>query len=106
VFRFTVVWPTLYWCIPYTTLLRSEVLLAGLVVGFHPREELVEGAGHVVGGRLGTRAGQRGDAPGLGRLGDAGQQGQCLLRALVRSEEHTSELQSRENLVCRLLLLK
>src|SRR5690606_41025547 len=26
--------------------------------------------------------------------------------ALVRSEEHTSELQSRENLVCRLLLEK
>ena len=25
---------------------------------------------------------------------------------LVRSEEHTSELQSRENLVCRLLLEK
>src|SRR5690606_41304316 len=25
-------------------------------------------------------------------------------RALARSEEHTSELQSRENLVCRLLL--
>src|SRR5436309_14250144 len=28
------------------------------------------------------------------------------LRAAVRSEEHTSELQSRENLVCRLLLEK
>src|SRR5690606_40532359 len=28
------------------------------------------------------------------------------LEALVRSEEHTSELQSRENLVCRLLLEK
>src|SRR5690606_41858805 len=27
-------------------------------------------------------------------------------RSLVRSEEHTSELQSRENLVCRLLLEK
>src|SRR5690606_40232636 len=27
-------------------------------------------------------------------------------RASVRSEEHTSELQSRENLVCRLLLEK
>src|SRR5436309_11782438 len=27
-------------------------------------------------------------------------------RAAVRSEEHTSELQSRENLVCRLLLEK
>src|SRR5690606_40486593 len=29
-----------------------------------------------------------------------------LVRALERSEEHTSELQSRENLVCRLLLEK
>src|SRR5690606_40315929 len=28
------------------------------------------------------------------------------LRGVVRSEEHTSELQSRENLVCRLLLEK
>src|SRR5690606_39321310 len=28
------------------------------------------------------------------------------LHAAVRSEEHTSELQSRENLVCRLLLEK
>src|SRR5690606_40032214 len=28
------------------------------------------------------------------------------LRAILRSEEHTSELQSRENLVCRLLLEK
>src|SRR5690606_41826884 len=27
-------------------------------------------------------------------------------RSLIRSEEHTSELQSRENLVCRLLLEK
>src|SRR5690606_41697198 len=31
-------------------------------------------------------------------------QDQCL--SLTRSEEHTSELQSRENLVCRLLLEK
>src|SRR5690606_40944631 len=28
----------------------------------------------------------------------------AVFRAVVRSEEHTSELQSRENLVCRLLL--
>src|SRR5690606_42121405 len=27
-----------------------------------------------------------------------------MLRQILRSEEHTSELQSRENLVCRLLL--
>src|SRR5690606_41510983 len=30
----------------------------------------------------------------------------CTQRAAARSEEHTSELQSRENLVCRLLLEK
>src|SRR5690606_39400843 len=30
----------------------------------------------------------------------------CNSETLVRSEEHTSELQSRENLVCRLLLEK
>src|SRR5690606_40112490 len=32
--------------------------------------------------------------------------GQLLARDLARSEEHTSELQSREKLVCRLLLEK
>src|SRR5690606_41468471 len=32
--------------------------------------------------------------------------GMCLFRSYSRSEEHTSELQSRENLVCRLLLEK
>src|SRR5690606_41098446 len=30
----------------------------------------------------------------------------ALVAAAIRSEEHTSELQSRENLVCRLLLEK
>src|SRR2546427_8528375 len=30
----------------------------------------------------------------------------CEVRAVVRSEEHTSELQSQSNLVCRLLLEK
>src|SRR5207302_6369813 len=30
----------------------------------------------------------------------------CVLGETLRSEEHTSELQSRENLVCRLLLEK
>src|SRR5690606_39958578 len=33
-------------------------------------------------------------------------QGQVYLRGLLRSEEHTSALQSRENVVCRLLLEK
>src|SRR5690606_39350153 len=38
------------------------------------------------------------------RLVQPGFQGAADGRAVVRSEEHTSELQSRENLVCRLLL--
>src|SRR5690606_181723 len=32
--------------------------------------------------------------------------GDAIITAPIRSEEHTSELQSRENLVCRLLLEK
>src|SRR5690606_41861680 len=60
-------------------------------------------------GRLGILRGNLGSR-GLRRLG-----GHCLRRLSrrslsgsggLRSEEHTSELQSRENLVCRLLLEK
>src|SRR3989475_3498683 len=40
-------------------------------------------------------------------LGRSGYYGLCwLLRERTRSEEHTSELQSQSNLVCRLLLEK
>src|SRR5215475_1861598 len=46
----------------------------------------------------------------LFRSGDRGagppDQSPARLRRWLRSEEHTSELQSRENLVCRLLLEK
>src|SRR3989442_8290325 len=50
-------------------------------------------------------------SPALSRRGplegDPGQLGHRLLRVLpARSEEHTSELQSRPHLVCRLLLEK
>src|SRR5256885_13274286 len=44
----------------------------------------------------------RGDVPGELRY----RLGRCLHKALDRSEEHTSELQSPCNLVCRLLLEK
>src|SRR6266498_5315654 len=40
------------------------------------------------------------------RAGLKGQAGRCPGRAGERSEEHTSELQSRPHLVCRLLLEK
>src|SRR3712207_8666244 len=49
-----------------------------------------------LGGASGCRKGRRGVA--LERVGDEGD--------LLRSEEHTSELQSRQYLVCRLLLEK
>src|SRR5690606_41942265 len=54
--------------------------------------------------RAGTRAGEPSD-PLLGLLlGSRPRRRRGL--GLLRSEEHTSELQSRENLVCRLLLEK
>src|SRR3712207_7862648 len=39
-------------------------------------------------------------------VGNAGQPGDLLGQLHLRSEEHTSELQSRQYLVCRLLLEK
>src|SRR5437016_8095352 len=68
---------------PYTTLFRS-------VRGRHPRPS-----------RRGLLAGAAGDRIAVRPVaaGDAGQR-------RGRSEEHTSELQSLTNLVCRLLLEK
>src|SRR2546430_13252543 len=51
-----------------------------------------------------SRAAHRGGAA-RGARGGAGR-GQPRSAARVRSEEHTSELQSQSNLVCRLLLEK
>src|SRR3712207_7359736 len=78
---------------PYTTLFRSHVL--GLRVGL----ELLQ---HVDEGGADDRV-----APDA----DDGRVAEAHLRQLVadlvrRSEEHTSELQSRQYLVCRLLLEK
>src|SRR5207302_9340795 len=71
---------------PYTTLFRSE--LAG---GLHDREQRDDDAGLV-----------QGIAEPLRDVDDHVHHH----RHGARSEEHTSELQSRENLVCRLLLEK
>src|SRR2546430_11954679 len=53
---------------------------------------------------LGSRARRHGAQPGLGDRAEAGHRGGLPRRG--RSEEHTSELQSQSNLVCRLLLEK
>src|SRR3712207_7562369 len=73
---------------PYTTLFRSRAVLE-----LHRRHELAD-----------VRA-----VPGVGQKShEAGAAGQELgdRDVGVRSEEHTSELQSRQYLVCRLLLEK
>src|SRR3712207_7132327 len=76
---------------PYTTLFRSRV-------PGQPQRL----------GEEGTALG--GDEAAEGRVGAPGHAGQCAPSpaslAGCRSEEHTSELQSRQYLVCRLLLEK
>src|SRR5690606_41603530 len=93
--------PTISTLFPYTTLFRSR-----------PGKSHVSGPGGDEGRAAPTdRAGRSGHrtrwtvlpAPGVDRFPAQLRQG---ARQAGRSEEHTSELQSRENLVCRLLLEK
>src|SRR3712207_7151379 len=81
---------------PYTTLFRSG--LRQETLGSDARSPLVA-SDKIVGGQYGRRSrqGQHEDHEGQ-------PQGGC--RPGSRSEEHTSELQSRQYLVCRLLLEK
>src|SRR3712207_8327616 len=76
---------------PYTTLFRSEA-------------ERADGRGVVP--ALRGRAVRRGVIDGDGAGGVARALDGQRQRGHVRSEEHTSELQSRQYLVCRLLLEK
>src|SRR3712207_8939778 len=82
---------------PYTTLFRSDHgdRARGLRPGDVRRRDLPEG-------RRSAREVRRPDrdARARARQGPGGRQ------PAVRSEEHTSELQSRQYLVCRLLLEK
>src|SRR2546430_7340506 len=74
---------------PYTTLFRSHSVRSGRESRFQfdprPLNDLQEY---------------------LGRVSAQWDQVLSRLKTLVRSEEHTSELQSQSNLVCRLLLEK
>src|SRR5438270_8544119 len=69
---------------PYTTLFRSRAKAARLPA---PRR-------------------RRSSAPGRRRGPRARSRTAPVSRASARTEEHTSELQSQSNLVCRLLLVK
>src|SRR5438034_8411393 len=85
---------------PYTTLFRSDLEDTVLRIASFFRDE---SCGQCVPCRVGTVRQEE----ALHRLaakrplGSAGQEA-----ALIRSEEHTSELQSHSDLVCRLLLEK
>src|SRR3712207_6959623 len=85
---------------PYTTLFRSG-LVSGLLSPDEDRRRLLSlGAGAAVGPDEPLCRGARelGGRQGHGRPG--------WRHPCPRSEEHTSELQSRQYLVCRLLLEK
>src|SRR5690242_21088909 len=83
---------------PYTTLFRSSILprLAGELVTLRPAVIVATGAQETKSLQAATR-----DIPIVFL-----QVGDPLSLRVVRSEEHTSELQSHVNLVCRLLLEK
>src|SRR3712207_6913519 len=74
---------------PYTTLFRSD-----------RARDAVPGARHPPG------AARRADRGRVRAQGARRRDGQARRRLQPRSEEHTSELQSRQYLVCRLLLEK
>src|SRR5690349_22044795 len=78
---------------PYTTLFRSSVLDGG--------GELVDSAGGQIAEPVLELNPHAFDGVEVGGVG-----GQAYHGDQARSEEHTSELQSRRDLVCRLLLEK
>src|SRR3712207_8312735 len=86
---------------PYTTLFRS---LDPLGEEHEPPQRRAVGPVHVVGDEQQRLAGGEVRHEPLERLERRHEIGGRL--ALGRSEEHTSELQSRQYLVCRLLLEK
>src|SRR5690349_23469326 len=90
---------------PYTTLFRSDAVVEGesesVVLRFVPAG--AEGKAETTGADLVQRVGHFGDEGRVAET-DAEHPGPDL--DARRSEEHTSELQSRRDLVCRLLLEK
>src|SRR3712207_7648061 len=88
---------------PYTTLFRSDVRPDGVLVGFDP--ELVTKPR--LAAALRSALTQENDLKArANELMKRAPTYASLAKSLARSEEHTSELQSRQYLVCRLLLEK
>src|SRR5438034_5083861 len=88
---------------PYTTLFRSPHSAAiGVAIGV-----VVRGTDEDVGARIAINVAGRCDRPAIQSIGLTAPK-RPSYRGLYarRSEEHTSELQSHSDLVCRLLLEK
>src|SRR5690606_40047796 len=82
---------------------ESECFNLILAAGFSTKTEVSDVSGRGVGmDVVRTRIAQLNGTIGIESTKGVGTQ----IAIKVRSEEHTSELQSRENLVCRLLLEK
>src|SRR5690606_41439217 len=85
---------------PYTTLFRSDPTLPACIGAPGEPRGTTDGIDLI----LGSGGGAAGNT--LTCAGGSGGAGGGAIQLVARSEEHTSELQSRENLVCRLLLEK
>src|SRR5690349_22106616 len=86
---------------PYTTLFRSEGSRVEVVDDRDPADLFGAEDRQVVRRNAEDEAGRGADGADPGRFGQDG-----APELSSRSEEHTSELQSRRDLVCRLLLEK
>src|SRR5205085_10784411 len=95
--------PTLF---PYTTLFRSNATNARLGMLQHTAIEAGVGTGNFGGVNCITIEGERLHARATDHCVGVTGCRHVMQRGEQRSEEHTSELQSQSNLVCRLLLEK
>src|SRR5438874_5030067 len=88
---------------PYTTLFRSNQMTWDEITMLVTRAQAGDRAAY---GELVERFQPTVYAVALARLRNPGEAQELAQEVFVRSEEHTSELQSRRDLVCRLLLEK
>src|SRR5690606_41909391 len=91
---------------PYTTLFRSMGRFIGGALPFFVAALTMTAVGRAAAGMVDEVRRQFREIPGIMDGTGKPDSARCvdISTRAARSEEHTSELQSRENLVCRLLL--